>query len=366
MNKVLNGIFQFVVILGVGFCGGYILANLAKDKIVSLQEPNFLLLVLAAVISFILHIIIHEAGHLVFGLLTGYTFVSFRVFNVLIDKEENDKIRLRTVQGVDGTGGQCLMSPPRIKNGTFPFKLYLAGGVTFNIIFSGLVWLIAPSFYTLLFALIGIILALTNAIPMGFNDGMSMKLCLQNEVNRYAIHLSLIVNYYATQGKSYVVSYPEVLEEIKKLDVNERNYITDFLSFMEIEYYQDKFELEKVYDLLLKLYYENADLILPYKIEVMRSLIQLTSLFEPNSNLIDELLANKNVKARLKAREPQNKTILAVYEWRVKNNPQKALVILEDGRKILHRSPHLYAKIIEERYINYIESLITSEIEQKI
>ena len=242
MNKVLNGIFQFVVILGVGFCGGYVLANLAKDKIVSLQEPNFLLLVLAAVISFVLHIIIHEAGHLVFGLLTGYKFVSFRVFNVLIDKEENDKIRLRTVQGVDGTGGQCLMSPPKIKNGTFPFKLYLAGGVTFNIVFSGLVWLIAPSFYTLLFALIGIILALTNAIPMGFNDGMSMKLCLQNEVNRYAIHLSLIVNYYATQGKSYVVSYPEVLEEIKKLDVNERNYITDFLSFMEIEYYQDKFE----------------------------------------------------------------------------------------------------------------------------
>ena len=44
MNKVLNGIFQFVVILGVGFCGGYVLANLAKDKIVSLQEPNFLLL----------------------------------------------------------------------------------------------------------------------------------------------------------------------------------------------------------------------------------------------------------------------------------------------------------------------------------
>ena len=118
MNKVLNGIFQFVVILGVGFCGGYVLANLAKDKIVSLQEPNFLLLVLAAVISFVLHIIIHEAGHLVFGLLTGYKFVSFRVFNVLIDKEENDKIRLRTVQGVDGTGGQCLMSPPKIKNGT--------------------------------------------------------------------------------------------------------------------------------------------------------------------------------------------------------------------------------------------------------
>lgn len=49
----------------------------------------------------------------------------------------------------------------------------------------------------------------------------------------------------------------------------------------------------------------------------------------------------------------------------MKNNPQKALAILEEGRKILYRSPHLYAKIIDEKYINYIESLITSEIEQK-
>jgi len=57
---------------------------------------------------------------------------------------------------------------------------------------------------------------------------------------------------------------------------------------------------------------------------------------------------------------------LSPAEWRVKNNPQKALAILEEGRKILYRSPHLYAKIIDEKYINYIESLITSEIEQKI
>lgn len=98
----------------------------------------------------------------------------------------------------------------------------------------------------------------------------------------------------------------------------------------------------------------------------MRSLVMFASLFEPKSEIIEKLMKDKHVSARLKAKEPQNKTILAVYEWRVKNNPQKALAILEEGRKILYRSPHLYAKIIDEKYINYIESLITSEIEQKI
>ena len=53
---------------------------------------------------------------------------------------------------------------------------------------------------------------------------------------------------------------------------------------------------------------------------------------------------------------------LALCKKLLKNNPQKALAILEEGRKILYRSPHLYAKIIDEKYINYIESLITSEI----
>lgn len=30
MNKVLNGIFQFVVILGVGFCGGVCTCEFSK------------------------------------------------------------------------------------------------------------------------------------------------------------------------------------------------------------------------------------------------------------------------------------------------------------------------------------------------
>lgn len=236
----------------------------------------------------------------------------------------------------------------------------------FNIIFSLLGWIIAPSVYMLIFTLIGLVFAITNAIPMGFNDGMSFKLCLRSEINRYAIHLSLVSVAYATYGKSYVVEHPEVLEKIKNLKVKEATHITDYLKFLEIEYNQDKFELKKVYDSLLKLYLENPDLILPYKIEVMRSLVMFASLFEPESEIIEKLMKDKHVSARLKAKEPQNKTILAVYEWRVKNNPQKALVILEDGRKILHRSPHLYTKIIDEKYINYIESLITSEMEQKI
>ena len=33
--------------------------------------------------AFVLQTIIHEGGHLVFGLLTGYRFCSFRIFNLM-------------------------------------------------------------------------------------------------------------------------------------------------------------------------------------------------------------------------------------------------------------------------------------------
>ena len=264
MNKKLK-ILLYIVIFGLGFWIGNLISYYMREQLSSQEAPNIYLIIATLLFGIILQIIIHEAGHLFFGLLSGYKFISFKVFNFAIVKDEENKIKFKIIQGTKGTAGQCLMEPPKLENGTFPYKLYLAGGVLFNIIFSLLGWIIAPSVYMLIFTLIGLVFAITNAIPMGFNDGMSFKPCLRSEINRYAIHLSLVSAAYATYGKSYVVEHPEVLEKIKNLKVKEATHITDYLKFLEIEYNQDKFELKKVYDGLLKLYLENPDLILPYK-----------------------------------------------------------------------------------------------------
>ena len=42
------------------------------------------------IVSTVLHIIIHEGGHLLGGLLTGYKFVSFRVMDLKLEKTESD------------------------------------------------------------------------------------------------------------------------------------------------------------------------------------------------------------------------------------------------------------------------------------
>ncbi len=69
--------------------------------------------------------IIHEAGHLVFGLLSGYQFSSFRIMSFMWVKE-NGQMKLRRLS-VAGTGGQCLMAPPEPVDGNIPVVLYNLG-----------------------------------------------------------------------------------------------------------------------------------------------------------------------------------------------------------------------------------------------
>ena len=82
-------------------------------------------------VAFFFHIIIHEAGHLVFGLLTGYKFSSFRVASFMWLKEDG-KLKLKRLS-IAGTGGQCLMTPPDMKDGKMPLVLYNLGGSFLNI-----------------------------------------------------------------------------------------------------------------------------------------------------------------------------------------------------------------------------------------
>lgn len=85
-------------------------------------------------IAMLIQIIVHEAGHLVFGLISGYKFSSFRIFSFMWVKEDG-KMRLKRLS-IAGTGGQCLMSPPDMVDGRIPVVLYNLGGSLMNVIVS--------------------------------------------------------------------------------------------------------------------------------------------------------------------------------------------------------------------------------------
>ena len=122
--------------------------------------------------AMLIQIVIHEAGHLVFGLATGYCFSSFRIFSLMWLKE-NGKIRFKNMS-VAGTGGQCLMCPPDLKDGKIPVMLYNFGGALLNLIASfifGGAALLCPAWsfgrvFLMFLVIIGIAFALMNGLPL--------------------------------------------------------------------------------------------------------------------------------------------------------------------------------------------------------
>lgn len=147
-------------------------------------------LLLGMYVAILVQMIVHEAGHLVFGLLSGYEFTSFRIFSFMWVKED-DKMKLRRLS-IAGTGGQCLMIPPDMVDGKIPVAFYNLGGALMNII-AGVVSLglffsfeNVPFLSTvmLMFAVIGFILALMNGVPMRLgtvdNDGYNAFALIRN------------------------------------------------------------------------------------------------------------------------------------------------------------------------------------------
>lgn len=171
-GTALTSIF-FVCIGGVaGFLiGRYFMVGALREGSVDLV-PALLMLLVGVCLSTFLQIIFHEGGHLMFGLLSGYRFSSFRIGS-LMWIEQDGKMRFRRLS-LAGTGGQCLMSPPPMKNRTFPYVWYNLGGVLMNLITASVsagVALLCQNLrlvnaFCVVVALMGIAFALMNGIPM--------------------------------------------------------------------------------------------------------------------------------------------------------------------------------------------------------
>lgn len=150
---------------------------------ISSSEKAFRLCAMLAFLflTWFLHIVIHESGHLICGLLSGYKFSSFRIGSFMLLKE-NGKLVSKRLK-IAGTGGQCLMVPPEMVDGKFPVVLYNLGGSLLNLLVSLLfvpVLAAAPqggllALFSFLMIGMGVISGLGNGIPLHMdtvdNDG---------------------------------------------------------------------------------------------------------------------------------------------------------------------------------------------------
>lgn len=190
-KKLLATLIPLLFGGAIGFVASIALGDAAGDNsgLYFLYLGVFLVSLIAA---FVLQIILHEAGHLVFGRLTGYRFVSFNVMGHIWQKDKEGNVHRGRMQ-IAGAGGQCLMAPPDYNGGDFPFTAYNLGGVLMNLLVSLvcalLMWLnpfAVPDILLGCMAGVGVLFALTNGLPIPVasiqNDGRNL-LCIRRNLH---------------------------------------------------------------------------------------------------------------------------------------------------------------------------------------
>ena len=169
------------VAMGVG-CG-MVLTSWFDRCPAGVSRPLWALgLAAAFLLALLAQITLHEGGHLVCGLRSGYRFCSFRVGSLMWMRTEDGHLRLRRLR-LAGTGGQCLMAPPDMVGGRLPVTLYNFGGALANLLTAALsLALYGPArrvpllaAFLLFLAVIGGFTAAMNGIPLRLgnidNDG---------------------------------------------------------------------------------------------------------------------------------------------------------------------------------------------------
>ncbi|MBU3158229.1 hypothetical protein KPL37_00385 [Clostridium frigoris] len=339
-----------------------------KSSNIFVELLNFYIILLIFGLGFLIHIVIHEAGHLIFGLMTGYSFVSFRIGSITIIKE-NKKWKLKKFN-IPGTAGQCLMMPPNLSNGKFPLVIYNLGGILMNLLSAMAGILIAVfakgiSFpidaILIIFGAGGILIAITNGIPIKFlgvpNDAYNVLSMLKNKEARNAFYVQLRVNGLQSQGIR-IKDMP--LETFKlKENVDLCNPLNTAIRLIEYNWYLDNMDFngaKQCIDSFIP-YIDKVVSIFKFEINCERIFLELTT--NCDKSFIDDLY-DKNLKKYVKSAKFMlgKKRLLMAYEGFYNEDKIKAFKYYEETKQL--------AKIYPVRGEADMELMLTDWIKEKI
>lgn len=376
-SKFLSGVIFLVVCGAIGAIIGILSVTYFKDFMDNyIKSDNFLLellryygLILIFFLGYMIHIIIHEAGHLVFGLMTGYSFVSFRIGSFTIIKEQGE-ISYKKF-GIPGTAGQCLMMPPDIKDGKYPFIMYNYGGGIMNLIVAGVGILLAiliegmPILISAMLILIsagGIFAAFTNIIPLKVggisNDGYNVISMLRDENARRGFYFQLRVNGLQSQGMR--IKDME-LEELKISEGSDLiNPLNTSLKLMEYSWYLDNMDFDGARQ-CIEDFTPCMDKIIPlYRNEINCEKMFLELIGDCNKEFIDSVY-DKNLRKYIKASKFMigKKRVMMAYEIFYNNNKQKALSYYEEAIELSKKYPVKGDADMELMLVNWIKKIMS-------
>ena len=210
-KKLFEHIFLVLIVALIGILIGTLIGCFF-GVFIAKNSSNYYSILIWLGIAYMIYfsqLILHEAGHYLFGKFSGYQFVSFRVGNDTWIRE-NGKLTLKKFK-IPGTGGQCLMMPPQKDEKGDIYALYYMGGVFVNFVFSlsgALLYAMSENenmkIFGFLLCLIAGIATLINGIPLKVNgmgnDGYNFFLLKKDKIARHSSYIMLKANALQTLG----------------------------------------------------------------------------------------------------------------------------------------------------------------------
>jgi hypothetical protein len=340
VGGAVGGAFTFLLI---NYFGDFMDAHIKSDNVlIEILRLYGLILIFAA--GYLAHIIIHEAGHLVFGLMTGYSFISFRIGSTTLIIE-NKRLKLRKYN-IPGTAGQCLMLPPAAKENKCPFVLYNLGGSLMNFIIALLGIMIVVFVKQLVFPLNailvlagsgGILAGLTNIIPMKLsgvpNDGYNVLSMLRDEDARKSFYAQLRANGLQSLGTRIKEMPLEMFMLKEGADLS--NPLNTGSRLLEYVWHLDNLDFVSAKQ-CINSFIPNIDKVaVLYKNEINCERIFLELIGDCDKALIDNLL-DKKLKKYIKAAKYMlsKKRLLMAYEAFYNKDETMALNYYEELKSL--------------------------------
>lgn len=300
-------------------------------------------------LAFMIHIVLHEAGHLIFGLMSGYQFSSFRIGSHMLMKE-NGKLVHRKIK-IAGTGGQCLMVPPEMVDGKFPVVLYNLGGSIVNLLVTALmipvfVAIDKNSFFALFFFLliaIGAITGLGNGIPMRTktvdNDGYNAISLGKSKEAMRAFWIQMKTNEQLTKG----IRTKDMPEEWFEVPTDEamRNPMVATIGVYAASRLMDQHRFEEAGSLIDHLLEIETGMVALHRNLLICDQIYLELIGENRSDRV-EMLYTKELKKFMKAMKTFPSVIRLEYAYNLiaAQDPKAAAKSMEAFERVAATYPY--------------------------
>lgn len=320
---------------------------------------------LLALVHMCLATAVHEAGHLVMGLATGYRFVCFNLFGFVWVRQNGKLVVKRSKNNL--IAGQCLMEPAE-DFGRFKYGWYNAGGGLFNLIFAavlcaGLVALwgagpLAGGFFAS-GAAANLLLGLLNLVPMSLgvpNDGLNMLMAHRSPLAKKGLWLMLLVNKEVQQGRRYR-DYPKEAFETDG-PVNARNYLEVYMLALQAARLQDLGLQDEAMEVLGAL---DLGRVNGYYAGTLRlDYLYYYLVYNPDAERARALYQDRRVKQLLEIKQPTMMRIKAACLCFLEGKGEAAQRLLEACGRALEAYPSLGLRAMEADALEELEQAMAA------